>query len=235
MLHCLSRVQWVLVVTHVCVLLPFGGVSMGVLLLQSSSHSVRADVDFDRLWATIGARLRSCLYFVTMSRTMGVDGGQAITFRSLSVDGITAAVSIFWEVCVLSCVSFCPVVAWLDNVLTGTVAGDVGTLVGRGVMTYRVWYPCGVVSFSGLFVVCIRRRGQDFHGLTLDQFSVKKPEYWDDSVASPARVRVAKGTPEWALVTSKFHVNGFNKPIIGIERVQVWSCVVGWACRVSCL
>ena len=79
-------------------------------------------------------------------------------------------------------------------------------------------------SFSGLFGVCLCSRGQDFHGLTLDQFSVKKPEYWDDSVASPARVHVAKDTPEWALVTSKFHVNGFNKPIIGIERVQVWSC-----------
>lgn len=63
--------------------------------------------------------------------------------------------------------------------------------------------------------------GQEFHGLTLDQFSVKKPDYWDDSIASPERVSVAQDSPEWVFVSSKFHVNGFRKPIIRIERVQV--------------
>ena len=54
-----------------------------------------------------------------------------------------------------------------------------------------------------------------------EQQSVKKPEYWDDRVTSPARVHVAEGTPEWDFVLSKFHNGGFNKPVHAIERVQV--------------
>ncbi len=82
-----------------CSWLPCGGACiMCALLLQSSSHPVRADVDFHCLWASIGTRLRSCRDSVTMGHTTGADGGRAITFRSLAVTGITSAVSFFWEV-----------------------------------------------------------------------------------------------------------------------------------------
>ncbi len=62
--------------------------------------------------------------------------------------------------------------------------------------------------------------------LKMERFSVKMPGYWDDSVASPARVQVGKGTPEWAFVLSKFHNGGFAKPVLSIERVQV--STLGW-------
>ncbi len=54
---------------------------------------------------------------------------------------------------------------------------------------------------------------------------MKKPEYWDDRVTtSGARVAVVKDSPEWIFVLSKFHVGGFSKPVLNIERVQVGPC-----------
>jgi hypothetical protein len=66
------------------------------------------------------------------------------------------------------------------------------------------------------------RHLQELQKLTVEQFAIKKPEYWDDHLTAPgARVPVPEGSPEWALVLSKFHVGGFTKPVHSIERVQV--------------
>jgi hypothetical protein len=59
------------------------------------------------------------------------------------------------------------------------------------------------------------------HQATQALYAIEKPEFWDPSLASPCVVTVPPGCPEFDLVQSRFHVHGFRKPILKVERVQV--------------
>jgi hypothetical protein len=211
-----------------------------LLHVQTSVHEVRRDVDFAALCAAVAPKVLACGKPILMTTPPGADGSDSptICFRSLDVDGIPAAVSIFWTVRVLSS---CTVTL---GVPLFPAPRSQSTSCQVTVPNSYAHVPSGTCSPATHPPTPAppppHTHTQEYHKLTVEQFTIKKPEYWDDRVTAPGtRLPVAKDSPEWAMVLSKFHVGGFTKAVHSIERVQVGSSTTPqlwwWRLRPTCL
>lgn len=138
-----------------------------------------------------------------------------VTLRCLSRTSLATAVASLLKVCVFA-----------RRASTGDEL-DVHHLLGRrtgtpSTMWYTVphrsallYHPKPVPQFV---LLC---RSQLINDATLRLYAIDKPDFWDDSQPSPCVVPVVAGSPEFEMVKSHFHVHGFSKRIVRVERVQV--------------
>ena len=65
-----------------------------------------------------------------------------------------------------------------------------------------------------------------------DVTKVQLPEYWTAApTPAPELVRVQRDSAEFEFVRSRFHVSGFSKAIVAVDRVQVRWCRRGWTSK----
>ena len=65
-----------------------------------------------------------------------------------------------------------------------------------------------------------------------DVTKVQLPEYWTAApTPAPELVRVQRDSAEFEFVRSRFHVSGFSKAIVEVDRVQVRRCRGGWSVK----
>ena len=81
------------------------------------------------------------------------------------------------------------------------------------------------ISFTALGELLMHRATAAVYEVCRDflaqEMLVQPPRWWKKDAPSPSLVPVAEGTDEFEFVKERFHVHGFAKPILAVERVQV--------------